>query len=132
MKDKKCYKCKIIKDINLFYKNKTTKDGFSGLCKECSLINERINNQKAKEWLDELKSNNPCEKCGEKRFYVIDIHHLFPNKKTIEVSSYAVSGTASFETKKKKILEELKDCIFLCSNCHREYHHLEKLKNKLS
>lgn len=130
METKRCFKCKNEKPTNAFYKNRSFKDGLSGMCKECSLQNERQNNQKCKEWLDDLKKSNPCSKCGDNRFYVIDIHHTDPTKKTMEVASYAISGTASFETKKRKILEELKSCIFLCSNCHREYHYLEKINKR--
>jgi len=124
---KLCFQCKQIKDLTLFYKNKSMKDGHSGLCKECQLINERENNLKAKEWLISLKIK--CEKCNEKRHWVLDFHHKDPSKKTITISTYAISGTANFKTKKMKIEEELKHCCVLCSNCHRDFHYLEKNQN---
>ena len=65
--------------------------------------------------------------CNEKRFHLIDFHHLDSSKKDINISKYAVSGGAKFETKKIKLIEELNKCVTLCSNCHRDFHHREKL-----
>lgn len=130
MEEKRCFQCKEIKLLSLFYKNKSNSDGYSGLCKECQSLNEKENNQKAREWIDSIKKENPCSKCGEKRWYVLDFHHIDESKKTMVISTYAISGTTSFETKKRKILEELKNCIILCSNCHREEHYFRRLKLK--
>jgi hypothetical protein len=124
---KKCFQCKIEKDHSLFYKNKSMKDGHSGLCKECQLSNERQNNQKAKEWVISLKKG--CSVCGETRHWCLDFHHTNPKTKTMNISEYSISGTTSFETKKKKILKELEQCIVVCSNCHRDIHYREKYNN---
>jgi hypothetical protein len=35
MESKKCCRCKIVKDIKDFYKNKTRKDGFQPECSQC-------------------------------------------------------------------------------------------------
>jgi hypothetical protein len=118
---KKCFQCKIEKDYSLFYKNKAMKDGYSGLCKECQLSNERKNNQKARDWIVSLKKE--CSICKESRYWCLDFHHIDPSKKTINISEYSISGTASFETKKKKISEELENCIVVCANCHRDIHY---------
>jgi hypothetical protein len=123
---KKCFQCLNIKDYSLFYKNKSNKDGHSGICKECQLKNERTNNQKAKEWLISLKTK--CSKCNENRHWVLDFHHIDPNTKNFNISEYSISGTASLETKKIKIEQEVNKCILLCSNCHRDFHYLEKQK----
>jgi hypothetical protein len=124
--EKRCFQCKINKNIDLFYKNKLTKDGYSGICKECQSKNERLNNQKTKEWIISLKEK--CEICGESRYWCLDFHHIEPDKKTMNISEYSISGTAAFETKKKRILEEMKYCIIVCSNCHRDIHYKEKNK----
>ena len=121
---KTCFNCKEVKEINEFYKNKTTKDGSSGICKSCQLKNEQTNNSLAKEWLNQLKTE--CEICKESRSWVLDFHHIDSTKKTITISKYASSGTASLETKKKKILEELENCIIVCANCHRDIHYQEQ------
>lgn len=122
---KRCFQCKTKKDYSLFYKNKSTKDGYSGLCKGCQSNNERLNNNKTREWIISLK--NKCSICGEKRYWCLDFHHLNPDKKTMDISKYSISGTASFETKQNRILKELEGCIVVCANCHRDIHHKEKL-----
>ena len=121
---KKCFQCLNIKEYSLFYKNKSTKDGYSGICKECQLVNERKNNLKTKEWIISLKTK--CCKCEENRHWVLDFHHKDPNIKNFNISEYSISGTASFKTKKLKIENELSNCIVLCSNCHRDFHYMEK------
>jgi len=118
---KKCYKCQETKELDQFYKNRSTKNGLSGYCKKCSHEGEKTNNQLSKEWLQTLKKE--CEICGESRWWVLDFHHTDPSKKTISIAKYAVSGTASFESKKKKILKELETCITVCANCHRDIHY---------
>jgi hypothetical protein len=35
MESKKCCRCRIIKDITNFYKNRTTNDGFQAECSQC-------------------------------------------------------------------------------------------------
>jgi len=124
-KMKKCFQCKQELELVNFYKNKSTKDGYSGICKQCQTDNERKNNQLTKEWLVSFK--NECEICGEKRHWVLDFHHLNPSQKSFNISNYSISGTSGFETKKKKILEELKKCIVVCANCHRDIHYQEKI-----
>ena len=121
---KKCFQCKEELELSKFYRNKSTKDGYSGICKNCQTENERRNNQLAKEWLNTLKKT--CEICDENRNWVLDFHHVDQKDKTLNISYYAISGTTSFETKKKKILEEMKKCIVVCANCHRDIHYQEK------
>jgi dihydrodipicolinate reductase len=121
---KKCFQCKEKLELTKFYKNKSQRDGYSGICKLCQTSNERKNNQLAKEWLNTLKTE--CVICGENREWVLDFHHVNQSDKLIEISYYAISGTTSFETKKKKILKEMEKCIVVCSNCHRNIHYQEK------
>jgi predicted HNH restriction endonuclease len=121
---KKCFKCQENKSVDQFYKNRSTKDGLSGICKKCQTENEQNNNQLAKDWLNTLKTK--CHVCDESRSWVLDFHHLDPSKKTMTISQYASSGTAGIETKKKRILEELQHCIIVCANCHRDIHYQEQ------
>jgi hypothetical protein len=121
---KKCFQCKKELKVDKFYKNKSTKDGYSGICKNCQTENERKNNRLTKEWLNTLRTS--CEICGESRGWVLDFHHINQKDKTFEISYYAISGTSSFETKKKRILEEVQKCIVVCANCHRDIHYHEQ------
>lgn len=82
---------------------------------------KRVRSKRA-EFILEFKKDKCCSKCGEKRWYVLDLHHLDPKEKDFnigEATKYSI----------KKIKSELEKCVFLCSNCHREFHHLEKEEN---
>lgn len=58
----------------------------------------------------------PCVDCGKQyAHYVMDFHH---RDKTTKLDS--VSRMANFHSYSKvKILEEVKKCDLVCSNCHR-------------
>ena len=60
-----------------------------------------------------------CAKCGEKRLYVLDFHHIDKTQKKNNINH--LKKSASLENLK----EEVAKCIVLCSNCHREFHFLE-------
>ena len=62
-----------------------------------------------------------CQICGYNHFYgALDFHHIDPSKKDVIIGSIR----KPFD---KKLLTELKKCVVLCSNCHREVHHGEAL-----
>jgi hypothetical protein len=44
-----CYKCKQEKQLHEFYKDKSKKDGLSGLCKSCSYLKNKEYNEAHKE-----------------------------------------------------------------------------------
>ena len=56
----------------------------------------------------------PCVKCGEKRPWVIQFHHIDPSTKSINISEGKT---------KEELLNELSKCVCLCSNCHDEFHY---------
>lgn len=58
-----------------------------------------------------------CAKCGEDRLYLIDFHHIDPKQKSFTISDNYQKSTAL-------LAEEVKKCVCLCANCHREYHYL--------
>lgn len=57
-----------------------------------------------------------CTNCGyDKLFSALDLHHLDPDQKEYQVSAmkgYPIS----------RVRDEIKKCVLLCSNCHRELH----------
>ena len=65
----------------------------------------------------EYKKTKNCEECGDNRWYVLDFHHKDPKEKDRAVSHF---HGCSWD----KILKEIKKCIVLCANCHREKHFL--------
>jgi hypothetical protein len=136
---KKCSKCGIEKDeCEFFFKNKN-KNLLHTTCKVCKREIDRLsylnnnNNRKikikeqrvinrglSKDYIKNLKQNSKCSKCGDERWYVLDFHHLNDDSKIENISKLANMGAT------KKIEEELKKCVILCSNCHRELHHFER------
>ena len=57
-----------------------------------------------------------CQYCGYNRcITALEFHHLDPNQKDF---SFGSNTNRSWENTK----EELKKCILVCANCHREIH----------
>ena len=58
-----------------------------------------------------------CSSCGyDKCMDALEVHHLDPDIKECSMKQiYSMSW--------KRILLELKKCIMLCSNCHKEEHY---------
>ncbi len=127
---KKCSKCNELKSLDGFYKNKRNlTNGLSAYCKECQKSDKKIHYKNNKEkyarnvfnnskWLIDLKIGLKCEKCGFNHPAALDFHHLDPSTKEFTVSGRM---TCSKENK-EKVLNEIKKCIILCSNCHRIEH----------
>jgi hypothetical protein len=132
--NKKCSDCKDDKDIKNFSYDES-RDRYLSVCKSCSAKRTEKYRQKNKEkWreqsknhslkrkniVDEWKSQG-CIKCKDKRIYVIDAHHLDETLKEFSIGA-SLRGWKVTE-------KELEKCIPLCSNCHREFHHLQKTLN---
>ena len=75
---------------------------------------------KVRDWFNDLKKDLFCEVCGEDRYWVLDFHHNDPLQKDNEVTNLVR------DCSKEKIIEEIKKCKVLCSNCHRDLHHKER------
>ena len=126
-----CIDCKTEKSFENFSYDKS-RNRYLSVCKPCTAIRTeayRQNNKdkwresskrhskKYKQLIIEWKSQG-CQKCGETRPHTIDAHHTNPEEKEFMV------GTVMRGIEITK--EELKKCIPLCSNCHRDFHYLEK------
>lgn len=57
-----------------------------------------------------------CSECSyDKCSDALELHHLNPTDKT-----FSFGGIRAYPRSWKTIVEELKKCILVCSNCHRE------------
>lgn len=121
METKICTKCKRELPIDQFYWRNKAKGIRRADCKDCHNGYVKIKYQEKQNKIEEFKSQLKCAKCGEMRGYVLDLHHLNPEEKDRTVSRM-ISNNASDEI----IQKEINKCIVLCSNCHREFHYLEK------
>lgn len=133
---KKCSICGEIKDISLFNKNKSKLDGYSYSCSSCQkeYAKKHYNNNKTI-YLNKVKRNRlkkieffnrykklcKCSICGENRYWILDFHHKNPNEKDFSIGSF------HREISIEKIKNEIRKCIVLCSNCHRDLHYKEKI-----
>lgn len=80
-----------------------------------------------REWYLDLKRSLKCSRCGIDDFRVLDLHHLDPSQKDLEVSNLALTGHSE-----ETILKEIEKCICLCSNCHRIEHWEENNKSEIT
>lgn len=133
---KVCKKCELEKKLEEFsFDNKRNRT--LSWCKECVREKNKIrysNNReeilkkkeeyhlKSSEWFRELRENLKCERCGFSHPATLDFHHLDPSQKSFGISRAARNAWFN----KEKILEEIKKCIVLCSNCHRIEHWNQK------
>ena len=83
-----------------------------------------INSEKVKEWRRTSKDRiiqsmgGCCQICKyNKCSGALDLHHIDPTQKDINMSKIR-ANCASWEI----IVKELRKCILLCANCHREVH----------
>lgn len=117
-----CTSCK--KDYpatNEFFYYRKDRDRFQyHECKACfkARINKRA--QEQKHFCLSMKGGK-CEKCGyDKCIAALEFHHVDRTTKEFRLSKSFLS--------KEKLISELKKCILLCSNCHREIHYEESQK----
>ena len=121
MNTKKCSKCGKELPLTEFYSRGNGK--LRSECKECHKKHVKEKYQERKNSVEEIKSTIGCAKCGEKRPYTLDFHHLDPN-----IKDATVARMTSNQNRIEDIQREIDKCIVLCSNCHREFHHLESTK----
>jgi len=133
MELKTCPSCQHQKPKTDFYKN-------SGKCKLCQHDYNKSHNIKNKEkykkynrksskmcydrgqtLMDKHRALVGCLKCKDKRYWLIDYHHLDPKQKDHSIPYYK---TSRLETLKN----EIRKCIPLCRNCHTDFHYQEKTK----
>lgn len=131
---KKCCKCQEKLPASSFGRNATRKDGLQSYCRTCQAIKNKewntknkdkrraMNNatkQNTKQFINEHKLSLGCSICGYKKCpAALDLHHVTPSEKKFPVSLAIWYGYSL-----DKVKREIKKCIVVCSNCHRELHH---------
>ena len=133
-----CSKCKVEKPTDEFRWRNKSKGVLHSQCKECEKARDKIHYQESKLRREAVfqtalfqKNRNVaivekakecgCKKCGEKRSYVLDFHHINPQEKSATINHLIKSGS------EQTLLTEIDKCDVLCANCHREFHHLNHL-----
>jgi hypothetical protein len=130
MDTKICNKCGAEQPLDKYSKNSPSQGkGYSGTCKKCvskrsvawtKSNRDKVNayhktvREKKKAYVNALKAN-PCTDCGNSFPPVcMDFDHLPQYEKSFEINQ-AWARKLSLN----KILEEIKKCELVCSNCHR-------------
>lgn len=134
---KACCSCKLLLEDDMFSFKIKEKGIRTSKCKTCTKAYGKIHYNNNKNVYKERSKNNreneikktkdliaklkiKCIKCGESHPATLDFHHINPNEKDQDIAKM---------TSRKKILEESKKCIILCSNCHRKLHWNERQKS---
>ncbi len=95
------------------YEHVTEKDGYLR-CRRCRNDNNFERRRGIKRKLIK-EAGGKCIKCGyDKCAGVLEFHHLDPKTKSFNI------GKAGNSMSLFRLLEEIKKCILLCANCHRE------------
>ncbi len=133
---KVCSLCKERTPLKEFNRRRSSKDGLQNHCKECNRERSKAyyhRNRKHhiknigdrrrsyykwfREMIADVKKANPCLACGETEICCLDFHHK--NKKD---KLESIGALVRLQWGLPRILEELKKCVVLCSNCHRKLH----------
>jgi hypothetical protein len=122
-----CSKCHQELPLSEFPYRDKAKGTYRADCKKCHSSYMKNKYQEKRKAVEEIKTSLCCQKCGDKRGYVLDFHHLDPKTKDDTVARL-LAGTYSLDT----VLKEIEKCVVLCANCHREFHHLEKEKENFT
>lgn len=126
-----CSKCRQEKPENEFTRDKSTRTGFCWWCKACNATRAKDTTtpeyaarkrasaaryQTNKRLLDVWKSERGCCMCPEREPVCLDLHHVDPCQKEMNVSSVIARRTWD------RVLVEINKCVVVCSNCHRKLH----------
>ena len=124
METKICTKCKQEKPIIDFHWRNKSKGTRRSECKEChnKFMSERYSSNKQR--VNLLKKEQCCIKCGyNKCLEALEYHHIDETTKIDTVARLSVHSNTS------DVMNEIKKCVLLCANCHREFHTLQRQRN---
>ena len=142
---KKCIKCGLKKPKSEFFWRNKKAGRLRSECKKCTneqrsryhkkhyakyreeyIARATKRRSELKKWLRGFRKSLSCSLCGDDRWYVLDFHHEDAADKEMCVVEMAHRGCS-----KKRILEEMKKCVVVCANCHREIHHGDAVAERL-
>lgn len=124
METKICTKCGKELPLDQFNWRDKLKGTRRADCKQCHNNYMKAKYQEKKETIQDIKAELKCQKCGyDKCSEALEFHHINPKEKDGEIARM-ISNNYSLD----KVKDEMKKCIILCSNCHREFHYYEKNK----
>lgn len=129
---KKCINCGQELDITQFRVRNSKTNTRYNVCKECAKIYGKKHYKKNKEkylekntkhrkylraYINRYKQYCGCRVCGDKRFWVLDFHHIDPKEKdftiSLDINRFSI----------RTLKNELRKCEVLCANCHRDLHY---------
>lgn len=114
--NRKCNRCGLVLPLDSYYK---TKKRVFRTCKECYKIRSKEYYDNKVYEVSKYKASCGCLKCGDSRHYVLEFHHKDPSQKDFSISDKA-------RTSLESLMSEIEKCVVLCSNCHHEFHYLER------
>ena len=136
MDSKVCGHCRALKPLSQFNNKATGKDGKQTDCKDCNRERSKryyrenhdkhigviraYKNRRRREVkcrIDVIKSVNGCALCPEDDPVCLEFHHVEPGHKDFDI------GCAKrTDWKWSTIVQEIRKCVVLCSNCHKKVH----------
>lgn len=113
-----CKICEKEKELKFFAKNGKY---YRYICKSCEAKTQKERVRKTIEYVQSLKIK--CLKCNyNKCKEALEFHHVNSNEKEFNIIQWASKRSFTKHTK-LMIDNEVKKCIVLCANCHRETHY---------
>ena len=82
--------------------------------REAVMLRSKLARKRLADYVAKLKAETPCADCKQTYpYYVMDFDHLPKYKKVADITLLVKAGSS------KKLMEEIKKCEIICSNCHR-------------
>ena len=135
---KTCYKCNKNKNINLFYKDRSKKDGHKFICMECDAKKaseyytahhntNRSNYRKA--WIKASKNKDVIkDRARNKLRYAVKAGKIIKPEYCQSIYSDVCEGKLHAHHFLGYDSEHWKDVIWLCKKHHDKYHRVQKMK----
>lgn len=70
-----------------------------------------------RDWLNDRKTERGCARCDEEDAACLDFHHREDEDKAGNICDLVTRGWG-----RERLRDELRKCVVLCANCHREEH----------